>query len=103
MQWMVSIQALIARARQLNAITPRQYQSMFTQLSKAGYRTREPATLDPPQEPPHKMVELARRHYDELHYSPQELASFLMINDVELVKYYTDDIWQDITDIVKNF
>lgn len=103
MQWMVSIQALITRAHQLSAITPRQYQSMFTQLSKAGYRTREPAALDPPKEPPRKMVELARRHYDELHYKPQELASLLMINDVELIRYYTDDIWQDINEIVENF
>lgn len=38
----VSIQAMIVRAKQLDAISPSQYQYMFRQLSKNGWRTSEP-------------------------------------------------------------
>lgn len=41
-KWKVSIQAMIVRARQLNAITPSQYQYMFRQVSKNGWRLHEP-------------------------------------------------------------
>ena len=41
-KWKVSIQAMIVRARQLNAISPSQYQYMFRQVSKNGWRLHEP-------------------------------------------------------------
>lgn len=41
-KWKVSIQAMIVRARQLNAITASQYQYMFRLLSKRGWRLSEP-------------------------------------------------------------
>lgn len=41
-KWKVSIQAMIVRAKQLDAISPSQYQYMFRQLSKNGWRTSEP-------------------------------------------------------------
>lgn len=41
-KWNVSIQAMIIRAKQLNAITPSQYQYMFRQVSRNGWRITEP-------------------------------------------------------------
>ena len=41
-KWKVSIQAMIVRARQLNVISPSQYQYMFRQVSKNGWRLHEP-------------------------------------------------------------
>lgn len=41
-KWKVSIQAMIMRSRQLGAITDNQYQYMFRQLSKRGWRMNEP-------------------------------------------------------------
>ena len=41
-KWKVSIQAMIVRAKQLNAISSSQYQYMFRQVSKNGWRTKEP-------------------------------------------------------------
>ena len=41
-KWKVSIQAMVVRAKQLNAISPSQYQYMFRQISKKGWRTKEP-------------------------------------------------------------
>ena len=41
-RWNCSIQAMIYRAHQLNAITDNQYQYMMRQISKKGWRTAEP-------------------------------------------------------------
>lgn len=101
MEWRVSMQALIMRAFHLNLISARQRQSMFARMAQADYMRREPATLDPPVEKPTLMVQLAKRHYDELDYTPDELASLLMVNEHDFVKHYADDVWADIDDIVK--
>ncbi len=101
-QWRVSMQALIIRAAQLQTISKRQQQSMFIQLSKAGYRRREPATLDPPVERPSWMVKLAQRHYTELDYSRNELIDHLSINEEEFEKNY-GDVWASLDEILKDF
>ncbi len=41
-KWKVSIQAMLIRARQLNAISPSQYQYLMRQVSKNGWRLHEP-------------------------------------------------------------
>ena len=41
-RWHCSMQAMIYRAHQLNAITDNQYQYMMRQVSKKGWRTNEP-------------------------------------------------------------
>ena len=103
LEWKVSMQALITRAYQLEAISNRQRQSMFARLAQSGYRTREPATLDPPVEKPSWMMHLARRHYNELQYSHEELAQLLNINDADFAKHYTGDVWASIGDILQDF
>lgn len=41
-KWKVSVQAMMYRARQVDAITSNQYQYMMRQVSKNGWRTKEP-------------------------------------------------------------
>ena len=41
-KWKVSIQAMMYRARQLNIISANQYQYLMRQVSKNGWRTKEP-------------------------------------------------------------
>ena len=41
-KWKVSIQAMMYRTRQLNIISANQYQYMMRQVSKNGWRTKEP-------------------------------------------------------------
>lgn len=41
-KWKVSVQAMMYRARQLNIISANQYQYMMRQISKNGWRTKEP-------------------------------------------------------------
>ena len=93
-QWGISMQALINRAHHLNAISPSQRRSMFTRLSKAGYRTREPATLDPPVERPGRMGALARTHLEQLNFTRSELRDLLDLNETDFRSNYApeDDI-----------
>ena len=96
-KWKVSMQSLIMRAYHLKTITPRQRASMFTRLSRAGYRKREPEILDPPVEKPSFLVHLARKHLDEADYSLAELRELIAIGETEFRQYYVDP-----DDIVKS-
>ena len=105
-EWKVSMQALITRACHLGAISEGQRRSMYMRLTKAGYRTREPETLDPPVEKPFMMAFLAQRHLDELKYSRTELCDLLAISEAEFRAHYIgfDDILETlgIDDIIQN-
>lgn len=60
-RWGLALSALIMRAAQLEIITERQQRYLFQQVSRRGWRTREPANLDVPVEKPRavrKMIEL---------------------------------------------
>ena len=46
LEWKISMQALVERAFTLGAITASQRKDLHIRFSKAGYRTREPDTLD---------------------------------------------------------
>ena len=104
-EWRVSMQSLITRAYHLGTISQGQRRSMFARLSRAGYRTREPKTLDPPVEKPSMMKQLAQRHLDELEYSRSELCDLLAIGEAEFKKHYigSDDILESlgIDDIIR--
>jgi Zn-dependent peptidase ImmA (M78 family)/transcriptional regulator with XRE-family HTH domain len=73
--WQVSMWALLRRARTLGAVSDWQYRKLAIELSSLGYRTREPAALQPDtplaverlvaeqQRRGHSLAELARRAY----------------------------------------
>ncbi len=62
-KWGVSIQALIKRAENLGIISKRKSQYMFTQLSKRGWRKKEPASETIPKEKPRLLAQLAEMRY----------------------------------------
>ena len=45
LEWKISMQALVMRASHFGTITPSQKKAIIVQMSKAGYRTREPERL----------------------------------------------------------
>ena len=59
-------------------------------MSKAGYRTREPETLDPPTEYPSKLFQLAKTYMVEVGYTRTELMDYLAINKRDFNAYYHD-------------
>jgi Zn-dependent peptidase ImmA (M78 family)/transcriptional regulator with XRE-family HTH domain len=82
--WKISMQALLLRARHLNIISDRKLRHMFMQLSKAGYRLREPSELDPPGEPPELLVDVMEDHVARLGYTEQDLCDALALAPADL-------------------
>lgn len=78
--WRVSMQALLMRARQLETITERQARTLWMQMSKLGYRLKEPIELPPEQ--PTLFRELLELHRTELNYSFSDLAELLAENHI---------------------
>lgn len=62
-RWGVSIQALIVHARDLEIITDRKYTYLFQQLSRRGWRNREPRMFDVPLEKPRAVRQVAEMIY----------------------------------------
>jgi Zn-dependent peptidase ImmA (M78 family)/transcriptional regulator with XRE-family HTH domain len=62
-RWGVSIQALIRRSYELEIISEGQYHYLAEQISKFGWRKREPSNLDIPIEKPRLFRKLAELSY----------------------------------------
>jgi hypothetical protein len=58
-RWGVSIQALIYRAHELDMLSDRQYRYFFEQITKLGWRKREPEEFDVKAEKPRLFTKLA--------------------------------------------
>jgi Zn-dependent peptidase ImmA (M78 family) len=86
--WKVSMAALLARAESLSTITPNQARYLWSQIAKAGYKTREPAELDVRGEEPRLIHELIETFQNELDYSKDDLQSILPLCDEELYSFY---------------
>jgi Zn-dependent peptidase ImmA (M78 family) len=86
--WKVSMQAILMRAHDLKLVTANQKRYLFMQISKAGYRLREPPTLDPPAEPPQLLHRIVIHHRRNLGYSAEDLCQLLAINEVDLRSWY---------------
>lgn len=86
--WKVSMGAILHRASDLDKITKRQYQYLWVQMGKAGYRLREPAELDIPKEKPTLLQELVNTYRNKLNYSLAELSTLLGMHEHEIKTIY---------------
>ena len=89
-EWKISMQALVRRARDMGAIDAQQYKSLMVQLSKSGYRTREPVNLDPPSEYPSLLFNMVEYFEHSLEFSRSELLALLNIGETDFWEYYRD-------------
>ena len=89
-EWKISMQALVMRAYHLGAIDARQKTDMFTRLSRAGYRLREPEALDPPVEKPELLFRLVQIFEQDLEFSQSELRGMLHIGEADFRACYSD-------------
>jgi Zn-dependent peptidase ImmA (M78 family)/transcriptional regulator with XRE-family HTH domain len=87
--WRVSMQALLRRGADLGTITRGQAQYLWMQISRMGYRTREPAELDPPREIPQTLQELLDLHTTTLGFSAEQMADLAKWNRPELFAAYS--------------
>ena len=71
-RWLVSIQALVRCAFDIEAITERQYRNTMMQISKLGWRKNEPLPVKP--ESPSTLAAVIRAYQEKLGYSLEDLA-----------------------------
>lgn len=88
--WKVSMSALLKRSVDLEAITARHGRTLWMQLSKAGYKVREPMELDLPPEIPTLLKEIVNIHIDDMGYGSSELASMIRLYEKEFQEVYLD-------------
>lgn len=86
--WRVSMQALLYRASELELVTERKARYMWMRLGKLGYRRREPAELDIPQEKPSLLRELFEVHQSEFGYGTRDLEALLLLEHEEICSRY---------------
>lgn len=81
-RWRVSMAALLMRAKQLETITPAEERALWSELSRNGWRKREPMGLDVFGEDVGLLYrELLRLHRQDLGYSDAALASLLNLSE----------------------
>jgi Zn-dependent peptidase ImmA (M78 family) len=85
--WRVSMQALLYRASELKVISERKARYLWMQMGKLGYRKREPAELNIPQEKPTLVHELFDVHR-KLNFRMQDLETMLLLDAAEICSRY---------------
>lgn len=91
--WRVSIQALMYRAKQIEAISHNQYVYLKRIINKNGWQTREPADTDFPYEQPSVSTDIVKLHTDDMGYSEKELRDALHSNINDLHGFYGNIIF----------
>ena len=106
--WKVAMSALLKRAVDLQMITPRRARTLWMQLSKAGYKSREPIELDLPKENPTLLKEIVNTYITDMGYKTNELATMIHLFENEVEDLYIDkkeqveQIIKEAEDIIKN-
>jgi Zn-dependent peptidase ImmA (M78 family)/transcriptional regulator with XRE-family HTH domain len=86
-KWRVSMQSLICRANELGAIDQTRYTSLYTQLSRKGWRKTEPISVA--GETPQAFSRLLNQHL-EAGYTVPQLAEMLFIEKDEIHRLLND-------------
>jgi Zn-dependent peptidase ImmA (M78 family) len=93
-KWRVSMQSLICRAHELGAIDEIRYTSLFTQLSRKGWRKTEPIAVE--GETPQMFTQLLKKHL-EAGYTVPQLAEMLFVEEQaihELLRDANSPTWE---------
>lgn len=86
--WRVSMSSLLRRHRDLGVITDAAFKYWMMQFGRMGFRTREPAELDPAPEVPRLLAEMFQLYETELRYTINELAKALHVDIDRLQQMY---------------
>lgn len=86
-KWRVSMHAIIYRAKHIGAITERRAENLFIELTKAGWRTKEPFPIAPEQ--PALLRSICDACQGEGDYSLEDLAAIALceVTDLEAMIY----------------
>lgn len=78
--WNLSMGSLIMKAAKCNRITPNQEKYLWAQMSRLGYRMKEPSQLDPIIEAPSLVQEIIKALLEYYEYNLDQLAAVFFIN-----------------------
>ena len=84
--WGVSMQAILLRSKDLGVMAEKQYESLWRQISRAGYRHSEP--IEVPRERPTLLTEIVEMHLDDLGYAIEDVSRLLHLNVAEFVTLF---------------
>lgn len=87
--WKVSMAAIATNAQRHNFITQYQYKNFFIEMSKLGYRKREPN--EPPREHPKILRQMIEFHRKSLDYSETDISNLLCVTLEEFRSLYQSD------------
>ncbi len=88
--WKVSMAAIAVRADRLKLITPYQSKMFWIEMSRLGYRKREPN--EPPKEMPNLLRQMVSFHMKKLGYSAVDMAKLLHLRVAEFQSMYGDEM-----------
>jgi Zn-dependent peptidase ImmA (M78 family)/DNA-binding XRE family transcriptional regulator len=91
--WKVSMAAIAVRAQRLGLITPYQSKMFWIEMSKLGYRKREPN--EPPKEHPKLLRQMIAFHINRLGYTVTEMARMLHLQVSEFQEMYRSEVLGD--------
>ncbi|HTE24944.1 helix-turn-helix domain-containing protein [Flavitalea sp.] len=84
--WKVSMQAILYKAKFLNAVSENQYYYLVKQMSSLGYRKNEPIMIQPDN--PNLLREILQTYIEDMSYSKTDLAKILYLNESDLESTY---------------
>lgn len=88
--WKVSMAAIAVRADRLKLITPYQSKMFWIEMSRLGYRKREPN--EPPREMPSLLRQMVAFHMKKLGYSASDMAKLLHLRLQEFQSMYGEEM-----------
>ena len=86
--WKISVASLLVRAGQMGLLTESQKRYLWTEMSRLGYRTKEPVEI--PREEPANFSGLVDHIINNLGYSAEDLADSVSLNIDDLYVLYRD-------------
>ena len=87
--WKMSMAFIIMRAKTLKKITPSKATNLMIELSRRGYRKKEPINVE--LDKPKLLRQMIHVHLKQLNYTHKELADMLCVNESVLKELVTDD------------
>lgn len=85
--WGVSMQSLIYKAWEAGSISDRSKKYHFVQMSKRGFREREPVQVTAP-EAPSTLRDVISAHLNELGYTPADLGEMFGLSEADTLRLY---------------
>lgn len=89
-EWKVSMQSLLMSAQKHRAISENQSRYLWQQISSKGWRTKEPASLDFPHDPPTVLPSIIKAHLEDLGFAAGELFDMARIYESDFISMYGD-------------